>query len=87
MPIDLTEVRRSDSGRFCGPKAAYLGELKHVFPDHVARGIVVPFGAYYQHYQHATVAVPDKLRGAEPGARRASRCRRSSSAPTSSSST
>ncbi len=62
LPIDLTDVRRSDSGRFCGPKAAYLGELKHVFPDHVARGIVVPFGSYYQHYQHATVAVPDKLR-------------------------
>jgi hypothetical protein len=70
LPIDLTDVRRSDSGRFCGPKAAYLGELKHVFPDHVARGIVVPFGAYYQHYQHATVAVPDKLRAqnlATPG--------------------
>ena len=32
MPIDLTEVRRSDSGRFCGPKAAYLGELKHRLP-------------------------------------------------------
>ena len=59
LPIDLTEVRRKDSGRFCGPKAAYLGELKHLFPDHVARGIVVPFGAYYDHYQHATVAVPD----------------------------
>src|SRR5215470_11041322 len=37
MPIDLDEVRRSDSGRFCGPKAAYLGELKHLFPDQVAR--------------------------------------------------
>ena len=70
MPIDLNDVRRSDSGRFCGPKAAYLGELKHTFPDHVARGIVVPFGAYYQHYQHAPVAVPDSLRGlnlATPG--------------------
>ena len=58
MPIDLTEVRRSDSGRFCGPKAAYLGELKHQFPEHVARGIVVPFGAYYRHYQNATVVLP-----------------------------
>jgi phosphoenolpyruvate synthase/pyruvate phosphate dikinase len=63
MPIDLLQVRRSDSGRFCGPKAAYLGELKHSFPDHVARGIVVPFGAYYEHYQHAKVAVPEPLRG------------------------
>lgn len=70
MPIDLLDVRRKDSGVFCGPKAAYLGELKHTFPDHVARGIVVPFGAYYDHYQHATVILPEKLRGqniATPG--------------------
>lgn len=64
MPIDLNEVRRKDSGRFCGPKAAYLGELKHLFPDHVARGIVVPFGAYYDHYRNAKVAIPEKLRSA-----------------------
>jgi len=63
MPIGLNAVRRKDSGRFCGPKAAYLGELKHLFPDHVARGIVVPFGAYYDHYRNARVAVPGKLRG------------------------
>ena len=69
-PRDLAEVRRTDSGRTCGPKAAFLGELKHLFPDHVARGVVVPFGAYYDHYQRATVAVPDALRGrgiATPG--------------------
>ncbi|MFN8546006.1 MAG: PEP/pyruvate-binding domain-containing protein [Candidatus Binatia bacterium] len=60
-PRDLAEVRRADSGRFCGPKAAYLGELKHLVPDKVARGVVVPFGAYYAHYQHATVAVPEAL--------------------------
>lgn len=62
MPIDLTQVRRADSGRFCGPKAAYLGELKHLFPDHVARGVVVPFGAYYDHYRRAAVIVPPHLR-------------------------
>jgi len=70
MPIDLKEVRRKDSGRFCGPKAAYLGELKHVFPDHVARGIVVPFGAYYDHYRNAKITLPENLRGlgiATPG--------------------
>jgi hypothetical protein len=61
MPIDLHQVRRRDAGRCCGPKAAYLGELKQLFPDRVARGIVVPFGAYYQHYQNAKVAVPDAL--------------------------
>ncbi|HXJ37294.1 MAG TPA: PEP/pyruvate-binding domain-containing protein, partial [Candidatus Eisenbacteria bacterium] len=72
MPIDLTEVRRSDSGRFCGPKAAYLGELKHLFPDHVARGIVVPFGAYHDHYQRALAIAPDKLKSlglTKPGER------------------
>jgi hypothetical protein len=58
MPIDLTKIRRSDSGRICGPKAAYLGELKYQFPEHVARGVVVPFGAYYQHYRNATVVLP-----------------------------
>jgi pyruvate phosphate dikinase-like enzyme len=72
MPINLKEVRRRDSGRFCGPKAAYLGELKHLFPEQVARGIVVPFGAYYDHYRNAKVVVPDKLRAlgiATPGER------------------
>src|SRR6185503_19161893 len=69
-PRDLALVRRTDSGRSCGPKAAFLGELKHLFPEHVARGVVVPFGAYYDHYQHATVAVPEALRSrgiATPG--------------------
>ncbi|MCC6765166.1 MAG: hypothetical protein IT293_10925 [Deltaproteobacteria bacterium] len=70
LPIDLRNVRRKDSGVFCGPKAAFLGELKSLFPDHVARGIVVPFGAYHAHYSRATVVVPDALRGrsvATPG--------------------
>ncbi|MCC6850157.1 MAG: hypothetical protein IT294_16800 [Deltaproteobacteria bacterium] len=70
LPIDLRDVRRKDSGVFCGPKAAFLGELKARFPDHVARGIVVPFGAYHAHYSRATVRVPDGLRGqqvATPG--------------------
>ncbi len=62
LPIDLTQVRRKDSGVFCGPKAAYLGELKSTFPDRVARGLVVPFGAYHHHYQHAVVAIPETLR-------------------------
>jgi hypothetical protein len=62
MPIDLRQVRRKDSGRFCGPKAAYLGELKYLFPDRVSRGLVIPFGAYYTHYQSAKIVVPGKLR-------------------------
>jgi hypothetical protein len=56
--IDLATVRRSDSGIRCGPKAAFLGELKHYFPDKVSRGVVVPFGAYYAHYRAAPVALP-----------------------------
>ena len=59
--IDLASMRRKDSGIRCGPKAAFLGELKHTFPDRVARGVVVPFGAYYAHYQAAPVAVPKAL--------------------------
>jgi hypothetical protein len=59
--IDLTSMRRKDSGVRGGPKASFLGELKHHFPDKVARGIVVPFGAYYAHYRAAPVAIPPKL--------------------------
>jgi len=69
-PLGIEQIRRKDSGRMCGPKAAFLGELKHHFPDQVARGIVVPFGAYWAHYQAAAVALPEKHRrlpGATPG--------------------
>ncbi len=62
--LDLAATRRSDSGIRCGPKAAFLGELKHLFPDKVARGVVVPFGAYHAHYRRARVAVPSELTGA-----------------------
>ncbi len=61
--IDLASMRRKDSGVRGGPKAAFLGELKHHFPKKVARGVVVPFGAYYAHYQAAPVAVPGALAG------------------------
>jgi hypothetical protein len=64
MPIDLRKMRRSDSGVRSGPKAAFLGELKYMFPDHVARGIVVPFGAYYEHNRNAKVMLPKSLRDA-----------------------
>lgn len=63
LPIDLAEIRRSDSGRVCGPKGAFLGELKHLFPDKVARGLVVPFGAFKEHYDRATVVLPEALKG------------------------
>jgi len=68
--IDLAGMRRAQSGIRCGPKAAFLGELKHTFPDKVARGVVVPFGAYYAHYRAAPVSVPKALAAdgiAQPG--------------------
>ena len=60
--IPLDGVRRADSGQRCGPKAAFLGELKHLFPDRVARGVVVPFGAYHAHFRGAEVKLPDNLK-------------------------
>lgn len=42
-------------------KAAYLGELKRLFPESVSRGLVLPFGVYYAHYQQAKVSVPETL--------------------------
>lgn len=62
-PLPLSELRRKDSGVRAGPKASFLGELKSLFPDNVARGVVVPFGAYYAHFQAAKVAVPAALAG------------------------
>lgn len=63
-PIDLREMRRTDSGVRSGPKAAFLGELKYMFPENVARGIVVPFGAYYEHNRNARVMLPAALKNA-----------------------
>jgi hypothetical protein len=64
LAIDLATMRRNHSGIRCGPKAAFLGELKYLFPENVARGVVVPFGAYYAHYRRALVAVPGELSNA-----------------------
>ncbi len=46
--IDLTKLRAKDSGRIVGPKAAKLGELKHIYPDKVANGVAIPFGVFHQ---------------------------------------
>jgi hypothetical protein len=47
--INLRAVDASTSGKICGPKAANLGQLKYVFPDHVVEGVVLPFGTFRQH--------------------------------------
>ncbi len=61
--MGLDDLRRKDSGVVCGPKAAFLGELKYHFPNNVARGVVIPFGIYHAHFQNAKVVVPKKLKG------------------------
>lgn len=49
QPIPLRELRADQSGVFVGPKAANLGQLAFYFPDHVSRGVALPFGMFYQH--------------------------------------
>jgi hypothetical protein len=64
-PMQPSEVGLEDSGITCGPKAAYLGELKRLFPKNVGQGIVLPFGAYFHHLQQAEVALPDSLKSSQ----------------------
>jgi len=47
--LNLRQVDAGSSGRLCGPKAANLGQLKKMFPDHVVEGMVIPFGIFKQH--------------------------------------
>ena len=47
--IDLRDINAGHSGILCGPKAANLGQLKLMFPDHVVEGLVIPFGIFRQH--------------------------------------
>ncbi|MGI9371481.1 MAG: PEP/pyruvate-binding domain-containing protein [Hyphomicrobiales bacterium] len=67
MPIDMAELRIKDSGVRTGPKAAFLGELKHHFPDNVAAGVVAPFGVYFEHLKNTKVTVPKQLEGKDLG--------------------
>ncbi len=62
QPIDLLSARRAESGIRYGPKAAFLGELKRLFPTSVSRGIVLPFGLYYRHFQRCRVSAPPDLK-------------------------
>lgn len=47
--LNLRDVKSDDSGKICGPKAANLGQLKSIFPDHVVEGFVIPFGIFRKH--------------------------------------
>jgi hypothetical protein len=44
--LPLSGLRAADSGRTVGPKAAKLGELRHHYPEAVAEGLAIPFGAF-----------------------------------------
>lgn len=48
--LNLRDVNASHSGVLCGPKAANLGQLKLMFPDHVVEGLVIPFSIFRQHF-------------------------------------
>ncbi len=47
--LNLRDVDATYSGIYCGPKAANMGELKMLFPDHVVEGMVIPFGIFLDH--------------------------------------
>nr|NQU93447.1 phosphoenolpyruvate synthase [Bacteroidota bacterium] len=47
--LNLRNVNSKHSGVLCGPKAANLGQLKRMFPEHVVEGFVIPFGIFKQH--------------------------------------
>lgn len=47
--LNLREVNATFSGEVCGPKAANMGQLKQMFPNHVVEGLVLPFGIFKAH--------------------------------------
>ncbi|HQU73641.1 MAG TPA: PEP/pyruvate-binding domain-containing protein, partial [Calditrichia bacterium] len=47
--LNLRELRSDQSGITVGPKAANLGELKHIFPNKVVEGFAIPFGVFREH--------------------------------------
>jgi hypothetical protein len=51
--IALEQLRITDSGKVAGGKAAGQGELAALFPAHVPKAIVLPFGVYNKHVADA----------------------------------
>nr|WP_321452937.1 PEP/pyruvate-binding domain-containing protein [uncultured Carboxylicivirga sp.] len=47
--LNMNSLNANHSGVYCGPKAANLAQLKHIFPDNVVDGIVIPFGIFKMH--------------------------------------
>jgi len=52
----MSKIDASYSGKWCGPKAANLGQLKQMFPDNVVEGFVIPFGVFKDHMEQE---IPD----------------------------
>jgi len=49
--LDLRDMRAHMSGKWAGPKAAHLGQLKAMYPDQVVDGFVIPFGVFKDHME------------------------------------
>lgn len=47
--LDMSRIGSEVSGKWSGPKAANLGQLKQLFPEHVVEGVVIPFGVFKDH--------------------------------------
>ncbi|PHR98375.1 MAG: phosphoenolpyruvate synthase [Leeuwenhoekiella sp.] len=47
--LNMRDIDASASGILAGPKAANLGQLKKMFPEHVVEGLVIPFGIFRDH--------------------------------------
>ena len=47
--LNMRDIDASASGILAGPKAANLGQLKKMFPEHVVEGLVIPFGIFREH--------------------------------------
>ncbi len=77
----LEETSMADSGVLCGPKAANLGQLKRLFPQAVAPGIVIPFGVYYAHAIRKSASGPSVVELVQSVYRESERLRSAGASP------
>jgi hypothetical protein len=77
----LEETSMADSGVLCGPKAANLGQLKRLFPQAVAPGVVIPFGVYYAHAIRKSASGPSVVELVQSAYRESERLRSVGASP------
>lgn len=77
----LEETSMADSGVLCGPKAANLGQLKRLFPQVVAPGVVIPFGIYYAHAVRKSASGPSVIELVQSVYRESERLRAAGASP------